>query len=129
MSEASEQREFVTWFRTRYPQYALSLRVSQSGAYRGSGTKGAIRTSQARLQGAVKGEADIAILVPRGTFGCLLVEHKKAGGRHQVTTEQQEYLDYHNRLGNCAVSTQGLGALQAAVTAYLVDSEWTTATS
>ena len=74
---------------------------------------------QIKAQGGVTGEADIAILLPRGEYGSLLVEHKADGSTHKLSDAQQEYLDYHNIIGNCAVSTRGTEALKAAILAYM----------
>jgi hypothetical protein len=118
-SEADEQREFVAWYRATYPQYAHCLRVSQTGGFRGKGRQGAIRAAHQKAMGVITGEADIAILLPRGGYGCLVVEHKRAGGAHKVTPAQQYYLNQHTATGNCAASTRGLEALKAAVSAYI----------
>jgi len=121
LSESDEQKEIVAWFRSQWPQYALSLRVSQSGGYRGKGKQGAIRTAQVTAMGGVTGESDIAILLPRGRFGCLLIEHKAEGGLHKATPKQSEYLDYHNdkSIGNCACLTRGVDQAKAAITVYM----------
>jgi hypothetical protein len=119
MSESAEQKEVVAWFRAKYPEHAMSLRVSQSGGHRGKGKSAAIRIAKAKGQGEVKGEADIGILLPKGGYGCLLVEHKGEGMAHTLNESQALYLDYHNRIGNCAVSTRGVDALKAAILLYM----------
>lgn len=119
MSESDEQKAIVSWFRTQYPQYALCLRVSQSGGYRGAGRKGAIRTAQIAAMGGITGESDIAILLPRGGFGSLLIEHKADGGAHKATDAQLEYIRHHNACGNCAVVTRGIEAALAAIKQYM----------
>lgn len=119
MSEAAEQKEIVSWFRTEYPDYALCLRVSQSGGYRGTGRKGAIRTAKIAAMGGITGEADIAILLRRGEFGSLLIEHKAEGGKHKTTPEQLEYIRHHNAVGNCAVVTRGVDMAKAAIAQYM----------
>jgi hypothetical protein len=128
LSESQEQKEIVAWFRNAFPQYAKCLRVSQSGGYRGSGRKGAIRTANIKAQGGVTGEADIAILLPREgqdgkIYGSLLIEHKSASGTHKVTPAQQEYMDFHNdpEINNIATSTRGVDAAIAAILAYIQD--------
>ena len=88
MTESDEQKAIVAWFRTEYPDYALCLRVSQSGGYRGAGRKGAIRTAQVAAMGGITGESDIAILLKRGEFGSLLIEHKAEKGQHKTTEAQ-----------------------------------------
>jgi hypothetical protein len=127
LSETEEQKEIVDWFREAYPQYAMCLRVSQFGNHRGNSRKAAaIRTAKAKSQGAVKGEADIAILLPREArhgkiFGCLLIEHKSASGSHPISPEQQDYMDFHNDedIGNVAISTRGIDMAIAAILAYI----------
>lgn len=119
MTESDEQKEIVRYFRERYPQYARSLRVSQSGSYRGAGRKGAIRTAQVAAMGGVTGEADIAINLPRQGFGSLIIEHKAEGSAHKATAEQVAYIEYHNREGNCAVLTRGLDMAITAIDTYM----------
>ena len=119
MTEANEQKQAVAWFRDTWPEHAMSLRVSQSGGFIGKGRAGAIRRSKITAEGGVTGEADIALLLPKGGYGALLIEHKGAKQAHKLTDKQQEYLDYHNSIGNLAVSTRGLEALKAAVLAYM----------
>lgn len=119
MSETEEHKAIVAWFRSQYPEYALCLRVSQSGGYRGAGRKGAIRTAQVAAMGGITGEADIAILLPRGEFGCLLIEHKAEGAKHTASPAQLEYIRHHNAVGNCAVVTRGIDMAKAAITHYM----------
>ena len=118
-TEAEEQREIVRWFRETYPEYALCLRVSQSGGYRGAGRKGAIRTAQIAAMGGITGESDIAILLPRGGFGSLLIEHKAEKGQHKTTEAQLAYIQHHNAVGNCAVVTRGVEFAKAAIRQYM----------
>ena len=118
-TEATEQKDFVTWFRAKYPAHAKSLRVSQSGAHRGKGKMAAIRIAKAKGQGEVKGEADIVILLSKGGFGSLVIEHKGSQQSHKLSDDQIEYLDYHNRVGNMAISTRGADALKAAVDTFM----------
>jgi len=119
MSETAEQKIIVKWFRTQYPEYAMCLRVSQSGGYRGSGRKGAIRTALITAMGGVTGESDIAILIKRGDFGSLLIEHKKDDAIRGATDAQLEYIQFHNRIGNCAVVTKGIDMAKAAIVQYM----------
>jgi len=119
VSEADEQKEIVRWFKYTYPEYAMSLRMSQSGSFRGAGRKGAIRTANMKAMGAITGESDIAILLPRGGFGALLVEHKKDDAMIGATGKQLEYLRYHNAVGNCGVVTKGVDMAKAAIKQYM----------
>ena len=119
MIEAAEQRDVVKWFRGAYPEHAKSLRVSQGGGHRGSRRQAAIRTAKAKGQGMVVGEADIVILLPRGGYGSLVVEHKGEGQPHKLSDAQIEYLEYHNANGNLAISTRGIEPLMAAIDVYM----------
>ena len=118
-TETEEQKEIVAWYRETYPQYAMSLRASQSGGFRGKGKAGAIRTANITAMGGVTGESDLAILLPRGDFGSLLIEHKADGSAHKATEAQLAYIEYHNSVGNCAVVTRGIEAAKAAIQAYM----------
>lgn len=119
MSESDEQREIVAWFRSEYPQYAMCLRVSQSEGKKGGGRSAAIAWSKRTAMGVVKGESDIAILLPRGGFGSLLIEHKAEKGQHKTTEAQLAYIQHHNAVGNCAVVTRGVEFAKAAIRQYM----------
>ena len=109
MSETDEQKAIVAWFRAEYPEYALCLRVSQSGGYR----------AQIASMGGITGESDIAILLRRGQYGSMLIEHKAEGSKHPTSPAQLEYIQHHNACGNCAVVTRGIEMAQAAIRQYM----------
>ena len=119
MSEAAEQKEIVAWFRAAYPEYASSLRVSLAGLNFGSGSRAARMVNHVRSQGIVEGESDIALLLPRGGFGALLIEHKADGSKHTTSEAQLEYIRHHNAIGNCAVVTRGVEFAKAAIQQYM----------
>lgn len=119
MTEAEEQKAIVAWYRAQYPQYALNLRVSQSGGYRGAGRKGAIRTAQVAAMGGITGEADISIMLKRGEFGSLVIEHKAEGSKHTTSEAQLAYIQHHNACGNCAIVTRGVASAIAAIKQYM----------
>ena len=118
MGETSEVIEVVKWFRDEYPEYTAALRPSMNGISK-RGRAGAILWNSMKAQGADAGDLDFALMLPKGGYGGLLIEHKKADGTHKVTDEQQEQIDFHNAIGNCAVSTRGVEAFKAAIVAYL----------
>ena len=119
MSEAAEQRELVKWFRETWPEHEKSLRVSMSGMNYGSGQRGAMLARHVKSQGVVKGEADIAILLKRGEFGCMVIEHKSDEAMRGATEAQLEYIRYHNEIGNCAVVTKGVDMAKFAIQQYM----------
>ena len=106
--EGEEQEAIVEWFRLQYPHYAEALRISQSGEYRGSGLAGAKRMARAKRRGVVTGESDIAILLPRGRWGSLLIELKRGEGSTKFPKAQRDYLLKHDQFGNCAVLAKGV---------------------
>jgi hypothetical protein len=120
-TETHEQKEWFSWFSEEYPEFIKCVRVSQSGAHRGKGKNAAIRIAKAKGQGEIPGEADIALLLPRGGYGSLLIEHKGLGQGHSVSDDQAEYLEHHNKaeIGNLAVSTRGLEALKEITSWYI----------
>jgi hypothetical protein len=118
--ESKEQAEVIKWFRAEYPEYAKSLRSSMNGLPR-HGRQGAVLWNIMKQQGCTKGEPDFALLLSKGGFGALVIEHKAEGQPHKLTDEQQEHLDYHIGIGNCAVSTKGIEAFKAVIVAYLED--------
>lgn len=118
MTEAQEQKAIVAWFRETYPDYKYALRVSMNGVPR-HGRHGRVIWAYMRGQGVHKGEADIAILLPRGGFGALLIEHKAEGSTHKLTPEQAEYISFHNVIGNCAIVTRGVEFAKSAITQYM----------
>jgi len=119
VSESSDVVEFVSWFRKTYPDDAHTLRVSQSGGYKGRGLSGAIRMRQIKAMGGIKGESDFLFAIPRKGYGALVVEYKTLNGTHPLTDEQQAYLEAHARSGNMAVCCRGLEALTGVVRTYI----------
>lgn len=119
MYEEAEQKTVVEWFRIQYPKYEKCMRASQSGGFKGHGKAGAIRMKKIIAMGGVKGESDIALLISRGGFGCLLIELKADNARRGATREQLEYVNFHNEIGNCAVVTKGVDMAIAAIKQYM----------
>ncbi len=119
MTEAEEQAEIVAWFRETWPEHAMSLRVSQSGGFIGSGRSGAIRRAKIHAQGGVTGEADIVILLPKGGYGSLVIEHKRLGGKYALTPDQFAYIEYHNAIGNRATMTRGVEHCKSIILEYM----------
>jgi len=116
--EAAEQAQFVSWFRAHYPKDVFALRTSMAGVPR-HGRKGAVIWNFMKSQGINKGEPDIALLIPRGCYGSLVIEHKGDGMSRQLTGEQAQALAYHEEIGNMAVQTRGLDELISVVEDYL----------
>ena len=119
MSESDEHKSIVRYFRERWPQHALALNVSANGIHRGKGLAAMRRIAKEKAHGFVTGEADIRILIPRGGFGCLIIEHKADEAMRGATEAQLRYIEYHNSIGNCACVTKGLDMAISAIDTYM----------
>ena len=118
-SEFEEQREVVAWFREKWPQHAKSLRLSLNGLNLGGGKKAAMIINQIKSQGAVLGEADLVILLPRNGYGALVIEHKAENDKKGPSEAQLDYLGYHNMIGNKALVTKGITQFREAIQEYM----------
>jgi len=119
VTETEEQKIIVKWFRSTYPEYRHCLRVSMAGMNLGSGKRAAQMVNHMHSMGVEQGEADIAILLRRGNFGALIIEHKAESQSHKATDEQVAYLQSHNSTGNLAVLTRGIEACKSAISDYM----------
>ena len=117
--EHSEQREAVKWFREQYPEHVMALKASPMGVHRGRGAKAGRATSNIKGLGGVTGEADLSICIPRNGYGSMMIEHKGEGQPHTLSQAQIDNMNYHNSIGNLAVSTRGIEAIKAAIKAYM----------
>ena len=119
MSEFSEQREVVAWFRKTWPEHAMSIRLSMNGINLGGGVKAARIIKQMKSQGMVVGESDLALLLPKGGYGCLLIEHKSEEDTNGASESQLDYAGYHNMIGNLAVFTKGVDDMKKVIQEYM----------
>lgn len=119
MSEWSEQREAIIWFRETYPAHVQSIRLSLNGINLGGGVRAARMINQMKAQGLVLGESDLLIALPKGGYGCLIIEHKSGTETKGATDAQLDYVDYHNSCGNKALITRGIEQLKDAIREYM----------
>ena len=117
MTEWTEQREVIKWFKSIYPQYEKSIRLSMNGLNLGGGKKAAIMISQAKSQGMVPGESDLFFAVPRGKYHGLFVEMKAIGKK--PTPDQLEYLYYQVSMGYKAEWCEGAEAAIKVISDYM----------
>jgi len=119
LSEWSEQRDAIIWFKERWPQHDKCIRLSLNGINLGGGKRAAMMINQMKAQGMVIGESDLCLAISRGYYGCLMIEHKSTEDKSAPKKEQLEYAEYHNSNGNLAVFTKGLEELKQAITEYM----------
>lgn len=119
MTESQEQKELIKWFKSTYPQYEKSIRLSMSGINLGGGKKASIMINYLRSQGMIDGEADLIFLVPAKDFHGLVMELKSTEGKHELKDNQAEYLDYMASLGYMSICCKGLVSAKESIVAYL----------
>ena len=122
MSEYSEQKIVIRWFKDTYPQYEKSIRLSLNGLNLGSGARAAKTINQMKAQGYVKGESDLFFAVPQnhiGGFNGLFIEMKEIGKK--PTEGQLEYLEYQLSMGYAACWCEGAEAAIEVIKAYIGD--------
>jgi len=120
MSEYTEQKEVIRWFKDIYPQYSMSIRLSMNGVPKGKGQAAAIRNKIARTQGMVDDESDLFFAVPQnhiGGFCGLFIEMKDFGKK--PTEGQLEYLEYQLSMGYAAEWCEGSEAAKRVIREYM----------
>jgi len=120
MTEYTEQKEVIRWFRDIYPQYAMSIRLSLNGLPKGSGRSAHIRNSMMRTQGMVDEESDLFFAIPQnhiGGFSGLFIEMKDFGKK--PTEGQLEYLEYQLSMGYAAEWCEGSEAAKRVISEYM----------
>lgn len=119
MNEWQEQRIGIKWFRETWPEHAQSIRLSLNGVNLGGSKKAAIMINQLKAQGMVIGESDLCLALPKGGYGCLMIEHKSLEDKNGAKDSQIDYAEYHNSVGNKAVFTKGVEELKEAIREYM----------
>jgi len=117
LSEFTEQRTLIAWFRATYPKYEKCIRLSLNGVNLPAGKTAAIMINQFKSQGMVKGESDLFFAVPNLTYHGLFIEMKAEGGK--ATPEQLDYIDVMLNLGYQALVCEGAEAAKQAITDYM----------
>lgn len=121
MSEYSEQKIVIQWWRDTYPQYEKAIRLSLNGLNLGSGVRAAKIINQMKAQGYVKGESDLFIAVPQnhiGGFCGLFIEMKDFDKK--PTDDQLAYLEYQLSMGYATCWCEGAEAAIKVISEYMV---------
>lgn len=100
MSEFQEQKELIKWFRSAYPKYGKTIRLSMNGINLGGGVKAARIINQMKSQGMTKHESDLFFAVPNNDYFGLFLEMKADG--EKPGKDQIEYLEDMSSLGYLA---------------------------
>lgn len=99
-TEHEEQREFVRWFRSKWPHIKIF-------AIPNGGARNKIVAAKLKAEGVSKGVPDLC--VPE--FNLWIEMKRKKGGR--LTAEQKRYKEYLESIGNVVIV--GFGAIDAKI--------------
>lgn len=89
--EHTIQCSCVRWFFYQYPEFRGRLFAVPNG-----GVRDAVTAAKLKAEGVVAGVADLILLVPRGSFGALLIEMKTEHGRQSETQKEWERIVCQN---------------------------------
>lgn len=120
MSEFQEQKKVIDWFKSAYPKYERSIRLSMNGVNLGGNKKAAMIVNQMKSQGFVKEESDLFFAIPQnhiGGFSGLFIEMKDAGTK--PTQGQLDYLEYQLSMGYAAEWCEGSEEAIEAIKNYI----------
>lgn len=111
-AEASLQSACVTWFNLEYPEYRGLLFHVPNG-----GSRNAKEAANLKRQGVVAGVADLLLLLPCGSFGCLCVELKTPKGRQ--SQYQREWGSKALKYGNLYVVCRSVDEFMNTIRTYM----------
>lgn len=109
-SEHVEQREFVSWFRKRWP----GVRIF---AIPNGGIRGATTGARLKAEGVSAGVPDLYIPAWK-----LWVEMKRERD-YSVSKEQRDWIDYLQRIGDCAIVCRGFDDARTQVLTWRNENE------
>ena len=111
VSEHDIQVMLVKWFDLAYKPYRGRLFAIPNG-----GQRNIIVATKLKAEGVRKGVPDLMLPVPAGGFSGLFIELKAA--KRPATTEQNDWIEYLNAVGYCAIICHGFDAAKAAIDTY-----------
>ena len=109
-SEHVEQREFVSWFRKRWP----GVRII---AIPNGGIRGAAAGARLKAEGVSAGVPDLYIPAWK-----LWIEMKRQRD-YTVSQEQRDWIDYLQKIGDCAIVCRGFNEARTLVLTWRGESD------
>ena len=109
-SEHLEQREFVSWFRKRY----VGVRII---AIPNGGIRGAAAGARLKAEGVSPGVPDLFIPAWK-----LWIEMKRQRD-YTVSREQRDWIDYLQKIGDCAIVCRGFNEARTLVPKWRGESD------
>jgi hypothetical protein len=111
-AESRLQSACVQWFRLQYPHYQHHLFAIGNGVPNNA-RQGAIR----KREGAVKGVADLMLMVPQGTIHGLFIEMKTPEGT--VSADQKAFRERAVSMDYACVTCRTIEQFQTVIRTYL----------
>lgn len=111
--EYDEQKAFVKWVRTTYPQHRRRLVAIENASHKGS----LMRCAMAKATGMVEGASDLFFRFPCGGFHGLWIEMKKHDGK--ATPDELRFQEEARADGYAAVVCLTAEAAKVAFRRYL----------
>lgn len=109
-SEHVEQREFVSWFRKRY----VGVRIF---AIPNGGIRGATTGARLKAEGVSAGVPDLYVPAWK-----LWIEMKRERD-YSVSKEQRDWIDYLQKIGDCAIVCRGFSDARTQVLTWRNEDE------
>ena len=111
-SESQLQHSCLTWFRLQYPSLSRMLFAVPNGGKRDARTG-----AQMKYEGAVRGVADLILLIPKKGFASLCIEMKTPKGRQ--SEEQIKWQNEAEKYRNRSIVCHSLNECMYEVNSYL----------
>lgn len=114
VSEHDHQVAVIKWFDLQYKEHRGRLFAIANGGQRH------VRVAQKlKAEGVRRGVPDMFLPVPMKDWCGLFVELKREKG--WPTAEQEDWIDYLNSMGYCAVICRGFDEAKEAITRYMTE--------
>ncbi|BAQ92532.1 Archaeal Holliday junction resolvase [uncultured Mediterranean phage uvMED] len=111
MSEAKIQAEIVKWFWNGYPEFRGLL------YHNFNNPRNKVQGAHLVALGLMKGNPDLTLAIPRGKFGALYLELKKAGEKPRA--DQFKQMERLEKAGNCVAWVDSTDQAKELIEKYL----------
>jgi len=111
-NEHEHQSMLIKWFDLRYKDHRGRLFAIPNG-----GQRHILVASKMKAEGVRRGVPDLMLPVPMQRYHGLFIEMKKEKGK--TTEEQENWLDYLNEQGYCAMVCRGFDEAKIVIINYL----------
>jgi hypothetical protein len=126
LSESSEQKKVIEWFKIQYPQFKKRIFAIPNGAYlSGDNRRRAMQMSKLKAEGLAAGVSDLFIAVAKCKHGHGLFLEMKDTGKTlaDVSGKQKDFIKEMMVAGYAAEWAAGFDEARAIINAYLKGKE------